>query len=118
MLNIYQLLSIGKKFLNKSLTFSEDTKSQLLEKISLKRNFVLNNRLEVAQGIVCPQDFLNRGNSQKLGNKYEIGTGIFIISNLEKKEMKFTKDEQNLVKPLYSTNELIRFYGNKVNSEW
>lgn len=107
-----------EKFKEQSLTFSNDTLDIILEKIKAKGNFVLNENTEVAQGIVLPQDFLNKPNQKILGGKFEVGQGIFVLSNEEKKEIDFNKKELELIKPFYTTEHLHKWYGSKKNTEW
>ena len=54
----------------------------------------------------------------KLGKKFEVGDGIFVLSNSEKSCFPFSKDELKLIKPSYTTKELGRYYANRNNSEW
>ena len=67
---------------DKLLTFSGSDKSQIFEKLSNKKSYLKND--EVAQGIVFPQDYLNRQGANNLGNKYPVGTGIFGLNQSEK----------------------------------
>ena len=100
------------------MTFSATVLETLLEKISEKRNFELDGKNEVAQGIVPPQDFLNtKGRAALVGN-YSVGQGIFNLTHEEKNKLHLTKSEQELVKPFYTTAELGRYYGNSKNSVW
>ena len=53
---------LKEQLINKTLTFSSNEKDSILEKIKNKGNFYLDEKKEVAQGIVYPQDFLNKKN--------------------------------------------------------
>src|SRR5690606_34654752 len=70
--------------INKTLTFSSNEKESILEKIQNKGNFNLDEKREVAQGIVYPQDFLNKKNQLILGSNFKVGQGIFVLNNYEK----------------------------------
>jgi len=105
-------------FLNKTFTFSNDEYSLVLEKIRFKANFILNPRSEIAQGIVTPQDSLNKKTAIELGGKAKAGDGVFILSQDELKDLNLSKDEKLQVKPFYTTKELNRFFGNKQNVYW
>jgi adenine-specific DNA-methyltransferase len=53
-----------------------------------------------------------------LGDKFNIGDGIFVLSKEEKNNIPFTRKELELIKPSYTTKELGRYYANRKNSEW
>lgn len=103
---------------DKTLTFSNDVFESILDKLKAKGNFFLNENTEVAQGIVLPQDFLNKPNQKKLGDKFRIGQGIFALSNDEKRNLDFNKKELELIKPFYATSHLHKWFGNPKNDEW
>jgi adenine-specific DNA-methyltransferase len=105
-------------FLNKTFTFSNDTFSVLLDKIRLKANFILSPSTEIAQGIVTPQDSLNKKTASAIGGKAKVGDGVFILSQDEYKICNFTKEEKTLLKPFYTTKELNRYYGDRKNLFW
>jgi len=90
----------------------------LLDKIASKRNFELNGKLEVAQGIVAPQDFVNSTAQAKLGSGFVRGQGIFNLSHEEKRALKLTKAESVLVKPFYTTEEFDKYAGSTKNRLW
>ncbi len=106
-----------KGTLGASLTFSKSGTEDLLLKISAKANFQLSAD-EVAQGIVAPQDFLNSAGQRILGDKFRVGSGIFILSDQEVKSLKLSKDERALLKPYFTTSELDRYYGSPTNHYW
>jgi hypothetical protein len=115
----YLLPTITKKALiGKTLTFNTNLNDIVLEQIEKKRNFQLDEYKEVAQGIVIPQDSLNRANQKKLGNNFRIGQGIFVINENEKAELKLNDKELQLVKPYYTTKQLHKWFGNEKNDEW
>ena len=105
-------------YIGKSLTFSKPEIELTLEKISLKSNFRLDSKKEVAQGIVYPQDRINRASKGVLGDGFNVGDGIFVLSEKEIDQMALTENELDLIKPTYSTQELQRYYGNPKNQEW
>jgi len=105
-------------FIDKSFLFNSSEKDLLLDRIKAKQNFKLEGKNEVAQGIVPPQDFLNKKNQQLLGESYKVGEGIFILNEDELKSLNINENEKNLIKPFYSTSELNRFYGVSKNENW
>ena len=99
-------------------TFSEETVLALLAKISAVANFVLDGNEEVAQGIVAPQDFVNKKSQAILGSRFAVGDGIFNLYKSETGQLKLSKAEQRLIKPFYTTQELGRYWGNPDNPLW
>ena len=99
------------------LTFSNPEVEFILEKILSESQFRLQEK-EVANGIHHHHDFVNRQRKAILGNQYEIGDGIFVLSEKEKNQIPFTQKELDLIKPSYTTRELGRYYGNSTNQEW
>ena len=106
------------QFINKLLTFSSSDIQSILEKISEKSDFSLDPKKEVAQGIVCPQDYLNKAGQKVLGEDFKIGEGIFTLSTRELKALQLSKTELQLIKPFYTTDELNRWKVNPHNRKW
>lgn len=102
---------------NKKLTFSNLEIEKIFNKLLQQKNFKLTNQ-EIAQGIVCPQDFVNEKSQVILENKYKVRTGVFVLNNKEKNNLSLTKKELSLIKPYYTTKELFRWHGNPKNKKW
>jgi adenine-specific DNA-methyltransferase len=107
-----------EKLLNKFLKFDAENIDEILDKIIKCRNFVLDAKAEVAQGIVAPQDSLNKKGAEILKGKVPKGNGIFVISESEKTDLNLNKTELDLVKPFYTTIELGKYHGVKKNKFW
>ncbi len=107
-----------KDLVDKKLLFNASNLDSILEKIQKKANFVLDAKKEVAQGIVYPQDKLNRANKNILGDGYNVGDGIFVLNKQERDSIHLTDKELTLIKPSYTTKELFKWYGNENNQEW
>ena len=95
-------------FYDKNITFSQS--SDILGVISSLSSVIYLNDKEIAQGIVFPQDTLNKKNQQKLGPQFEINQGIFVLTSAELETLALNQDELSLIKPYY-TNENISRYG-------
>jgi adenine-specific DNA-methyltransferase len=106
------------EYSKKLLTFCNLTIDPVIQKIDAQKNFVLDGKSEVAQGIVCPQDNINKASLKKLGDRFQVGEGIFVLSNAEKQRLNLTKEEKQLIKPYYTTKELLPYYGNSHNEWW
>jgi len=103
---------------DKFLVFGDSETENLLNKIQVKQNFFLDAKTEVAQGIVAPQDFLNIEGEKKLNYTVSKGTGIFIVTEKERRKIKPKKMENRLFKPFYTTEQLGKYYGSNENKFW
>lgn len=100
------------------LTFSNSQLERLLNKIASKRNFELNGKLEIGQGIVAPQDFVNSNALATLGSDFVIGQGIFNLSHKEKIALNLSEFENTLVKPFFTSSDLKKYNGSSENRIW
>lgn len=107
-----------EEFKNKLLTFSNSIETSVLEKISSRRNFRLDANNEVAQGIVAPQDYVNKTSQSILGGEVKIGEGIFVLTSSELENLNLSRNDLSLVKPFYTTDELKRWNGHSKNDKW
>jgi tRNA1(Val) A37 N6-methylase TrmN6 len=96
------------------LVFSAD--ENIFSKIRHGKVFL--TKKEIAQGVVFPQDFLNKKNKNILGNNFSVGEGIFGLSNQEKQDLQLSEKELKLIKPYYTTKQIHRYYSNSINSLW
>ena len=103
-----------EKYYDSLLTFSDN--ESIFDKIAIGKVYLEDN--EVAQGIVFPQDFLNKKGAQQLYNRYPVGTGIFGLSDSEKKQLNLTKKEMDLIRPYYTTEQIHRYYTDCRNTLW
>ena len=106
-----------KKYLNTFFVFNKPEIENILQKMLNIENIKLSDN-EVAQGIVFPQDFLNKKNQKILGNGFNVGDGIFALSKIEKESLNLSNKEKELIKPYYTTEELHRYYGSNKNKYW
>jgi hypothetical protein len=105
-------------FKKKTFTFSNDESTEVLDRIAARANFLLDPRKEIAQGIVTPQDSLNKKTAEAIGGGAEVGEGVFILSNDELKSLGLSKVEKELIKPFFTTKELLRYVGVLQNEYW
>lgn len=91
--------------------------NELLTKIESKRNFELIAK-EVANGIHPHYDFVSKSIALKHGNKFKVGEGIFGLSDEEKEALHLNSQEEELVKPYFTTEQLGRYYGDSKNKLW
>ncbi|WP_066153276.1 Eco57I restriction-modification methylase domain-containing protein [Aliarcobacter cryaerophilus] len=102
---------------DKILNFSNQGIEIFLEKVFNKSNFIFYKN-EIAQGIVSPQDFVNQTSKNILGDNFNVGDGIFNLSLEEYSSLNLSKEEKDLIKPFYTTNELGKYWGDKINNLW
>lgn len=112
--------------IDKPLTFNTDENSGLLDKIKAKQNFFLREKAdkklklqsELGQGIVAPQDFVNKSSAEKLKGNISNGDGIFVLSNVEFEAKKFLAKEKEIIKPYFTTDQLQKYFGSSENTHW
>lgn len=110
-------ITFQPKLLVDYISFNDPEVDRILNKM-LNPNWIYLSDKEIAQGIVSPQEFLNKKNAEKLGIGYKEGEGIFILKSQEKDNFNFSNSEQSLIKPFYTTEQLRRYIGNPKNVEW
>ena len=113
--NTYRIQKFSRtNYANKLFTFSEN--DVIFEKISVNKVFLQDD--EIAQGIVFPQDFLDKKGAAKLENRLPIGSGIFGLSNDEKDKLNLSDNEKSIIKPYFTTEQIGRYYTIPSNSKW
>ena len=116
-ISIIKTIISKNKMLNDIITFVDANKEAILYKIKEKGNYYLNED-NTAQGIVYPQDYLNEKNRLVLGGDFKVGDGIFVINDKEKNQLNLQKEELKLIRPVYTTEQIKRYYANSINKEW
>lgn len=115
--NYYKAVISKDKFKEgDNIQFLNNQVDSIIDKIrnSTKNRFTSK---EIAQGIVAPQDCLNKSNAEKLGLKQ--GSGIFVLNSEEKMKKQFQLNElQEIVKPYFTSNEIERYLTYKTNNQW
>ncbi len=124
---VYLTPTVNKiSLIGKPLVFNTDENEILLDKIKAKQNFYLrekgdkklNIQSELGQGIVAPQDFINKSSAETLNNKFQNGNGVFILSQKEFDDKVFLATEKTILKPHFSTEQLRKYYGSSQNNHW
>ena len=103
--------------INALLTFSDEGSEQLLSKMETAGSVHLSAR-EVGQGIVCPQDYLNKKSLQIVGGGHKVGDGVFVLSQREVDAMRLSARERSLLRPFYTSIQIRRYVANVANDEW
>ncbi len=117
-------------YLNRYLLFNEKSYNNILDKmctagtISLfetdKKEIEEQFESEIGQGVVPPQDFLNRSGYEKLNNPdLNIGVGIFCLSEKEYESINWNRYERQIIKPFYTAKQLKKYYACEgTNETW
>ena len=100
-----------------TLNFVRQDIAKILDKMQLQDDVRFLTDIEVAQGIVMPQDFLSKQHLKDYPN-YTIGEGIFNLSQEEFDTVKWLPQELAHIKPFYTSKELKQYSGAHENSLW
>lgn len=73
---------------------------------------------EIFSGIDVMQDFLTKSHMETLKGDFVVGQGIFALSDLEKRQIKWNANELSFIKPYYTTKEINRYYASTNNKYW
>ncbi len=108
----YNRLEMRHKF----ITFSNS--EDLFKKIKSAFGIIYLENKEIAQGIVFPQDFLNKKGQKILGH-HKVGDGIFGLTNQELSNLNLPENEMALIKPYYTTEQVKRYFTiSGANTQW
>ncbi|MDD3436561.1 MAG: N-6 DNA methylase [Candidatus Gastranaerophilales bacterium] len=105
---------IPADFIDGFISFNKDVYTDIIKKIKNVKSAFLTNK-EVAQGIVAPQENLNKKNLEILGQGHHLGEGIFVLNKVEEAELEIPENEKDIVKPFYTTDQMTRYILNPNN---
>ncbi|EAI4267471.1 class I SAM-dependent DNA methyltransferase, partial [Campylobacter coli] len=112
-----EILSINltpKKFIDKTLNFTKSDYEELFNKIQKYGKFYLEES-EVAQGIVYPQENINKKSLEILGNNFYLGQGIQKLTNEEVENLNLLKNEKILLKPIFESDNIQKYFVKRYN---
>jgi len=121
---IFSPVLLPSKYIDRYVLFSTKEKEAVLTKLLANSNFCLlengdkNKSIlpEIAQGIVAPQETLNKDNLNKLNKSdYSYSEGIFLLKKSELGKLKLNDFETKLIKPYYTSKQLHRYFSEKKN---
>ncbi|TBR82001.1 class I SAM-dependent DNA methyltransferase [Campylobacter novaezeelandiae] len=115
-----EILSINltpKKFIDKTLNFTKSDYEELFNKIQKYGKFYLEEK-EVAQGIVYPQENINKKSLEILGNNFYLGQGIQKLTNEEVENLNLLKNEKTLLKPIFESDNIQKYFVKRYNYFW
>ncbi len=97
----------------KSISFSDDTVSEILDKLEKIGNFKLSKN-DIGNGIDVLQDFISERHLPKLNDEtIKKGDGVFVLGNSVVAKMKLNEKEREYLKPYYGTSQINRYLSNK-----
>lgn len=103
-------------FYGKNITFCKS--SDILKKITNYSHLIYLTNKEIAQGIVFPQDTLNKKNQRILGSDFYVNQGIFVLNNSELDALSLNTNEMSLIKPYYTNENINKYYVQRNNKYW
>ena len=109
---------INENLIDNTIVFLDNDIKSILNKIEEKKNFLLDEKEEIAQGIVTPNDSVNKKSLEILGKNYKLNDGIFNLTTKELEYFNLNQNELVIIKPLYTSNEINRYCTHKENSKW
>lgn len=117
--NFYKFIFQFKRnnFEGKSIQFLRSEDDGVIDLIENAADTYLTSK-EVAQGIVLPQDFLNKKNREILGDSLKVGSGVFVLSNTEKSALNLSDEELSIIKPYFVSSDFFKYGSNKKSSHW
>jgi len=99
-------------------TFVCECDAKVLGKIQERGQYRLRSA-DVGTGIDVHQDFVTEKHVKIIGKaNAKIGDGVFVLTDAERIALRLTKDENMILKPYFTTNELGRYWGSPKNSLW
>lgn len=103
-------------FYGNNITFSQS--SDFLGAISTLPSVIYLDNKEIAQGIVFPQDRLNKKNQQKLGSEFHVNQGVFVLTSAELDTLTLNQEELSIIKPYYTSESINRYCIQRDNIYW
>jgi adenine-specific DNA-methyltransferase len=101
----------------KLIVFVNTQIGEIFYKMKKADVFYLNGK-EITNGLQVQQEYVNKGHLKVLGDSFKIGEGVFIISDNEKRKLNFSDKEKELIKPVFTTNEIDRYKISDKNKYW
>ncbi len=100
---------------SKSISFSNDIVSEVLEKIANTGNFKLSKN-DIGNGIDVLQDFITDKHLANLKDEtVKKGDGVLVLKNSVMEEMKLNSKEIEYLKPYFTTSQINRYLSDQKN---
>lgn len=102
---------------DKLIVFVNTEMGDIFDKMKKADIFYLTEK-EITNGLQVQQEYVNKSHLKVLGDGFKIGEGIFVISDEEKKKLNLSEKEKELIKPLFTPNEIDRYKISNKNQNW
>ncbi len=103
------------KFKGKEINFLDSAITSLVLEIENRANYHFSES-EIAQGIVISQGFVKESHLTKLSDEsIKVGSGIFVLNEKEINSLELERNEMEIIKPYFTSEELERNYGSSKN---
>ena len=102
---------------DKLITFVNKDMGEIIEKMKKANVFYLTEK-EITNGLQVQQEYVNKGHLEVLGDGFKVGDGVFVISESEKNNLNLSKKDEELIKPLFTPNEIDRYKIDNKNEYW
>jgi len=99
------------------ISFLEPEILNVLNKVKSQDVIYLKND-EVANGIHPHHSIVSSKMLSALIGQFKVGDGIFLLTEEEKNRLNLNENEKELLKPVYTSKELGRYYGDRKNFYW
>ncbi len=101
-----------------TITFVNEDMAEIFEHMMEADVFYLSKK-EITNGLQVQQESVNKNHLKVLGKGFELGEGIFILSDEELKKLNLSEKEKNdLIKPLYTSKEIDKYRIDDKNKYW
>jgi adenine-specific DNA-methyltransferase len=106
---VYEALIKSSSNDGKSINFSDDTVSEVLDKLEKISNFRLSKG-DIGNGIDVLQDFVSERHLAKLNDdSIKKGNGVLVLKNSSVAKMTLNEVEREYLKPYYTTKQINRY---------
>ena len=113
----FNAVIVPNELIDKTISFIDSNINKVIEKIKGNGNYYFN-KFNVANGIHTHHSLVTKKMLNLLNSDFTVGDGIFELSDKEKQKLHLTEKENELLKPLYTSNELQRYNANNNNKNW
>ena len=113
----FKVKLIPAELIDKTISFTNSEMSSIIDKIKERGDYYLSEK-EITNGLQVQQEYVTKSHLDKLGTGYKLREGIFILNDAEKKSLNLLKNEEILIKPLFTPNEIEKWKTINKNKFW
>lgn len=105
------------KMQDQSFNFNSKEDDIILNKIEKLKNFYIKDT-DITNGIHPHHSKVSKKHVEENKNKFNKGDGIFVLKNSEIRKISFSKSEKDILKPVYFSANLKKFYSKETTNEF